>query len=43
MINETCSKLENIFKIKVQGNLDDRLGCKVTRKSNCFFIGQKES
>jgi Reverse transcriptase (RNA-dependent DNA polymerase) len=41
LINETISNLEKVFKIKVQGNLDDYLGCKVTRKNNGLFIGQK--
>jgi Reverse transcriptase (RNA-dependent DNA polymerase) len=41
LINETISNLEKVFKIKVQGNLDDYFGCEVTRKNNGFFMGQK--
>jgi hypothetical protein len=38
LINETLSNLGKVFRIKVQGNLDDYLGYEVTRKNDRFFI-----
>jgi hypothetical protein len=41
MIQETISCLQNVFKVKVQGTLEDYLGCEVIRVEEGFWIGQK--
>jgi Reverse transcriptase (RNA-dependent DNA polymerase) len=40
-IEDTIAKLEEVFKVKVQGDLDDYLGCEITRSDTGFCIGQK--
>jgi Reverse transcriptase (RNA-dependent DNA polymerase) len=41
LIEDTISDLKKVFNIKVQGNLEDYLGCEITRSEKGFCIGQK--
>jgi Reverse transcriptase (RNA-dependent DNA polymerase) len=41
LIEDTINELKKVFNIKVQGNLEDYLGCEITRSEKGFCIGQK--
>jgi hypothetical protein len=41
LIDDTICRLKKVFNIKVQGNLEDYLGCEIKRSDKGFCIGQK--
>jgi hypothetical protein len=41
LIKDTITSLQEVFKVKVQGTLEDYLGCEVVKEEEGFWIGQR--
>jgi hypothetical protein len=41
LIKETITSLQEVFKVKVQGTLEDYLGCEAVKEEEGYWIGQK--
>jgi hypothetical protein len=41
LIKEIITSLQEVFKVKVQGSLEDYLGCEVVKEEEGYWIGQR--